>query len=66
VEINSPFSWVDIKEKENENSVFLQGWQAENFIIELESLYDSSLYLTMNECALFLADTNGYFELLTY
>lgn len=70
VEINSSFSWVNIQQKQEngqllaDNSVFLQGHEADQFINEVNKLFNKSLYLTMPECRLYVADIGGYFDLL--
>jgi hypothetical protein len=70
VEMNFSFSWVNIQLKTDnaqdlqENRVFLQGHDADQFNDDVKALFEKSQYLTMPECALYVASTSGYLDLI--
>jgi hypothetical protein len=55
VEVNSGMEWMAITEEGCEQSVFLQHKEARDFIREARVLYKTSLFITLEECYIFLA-----------
>jgi hypothetical protein len=59
VDINSAYSWVNIYDEsegnEGDNSLFMQGHEAEDFIDKVEKLFNKVRIVSYKDCALFEA-----------
>lgn len=64
VEVNLGMDWIDITQSGYEEYISLQLQEARDFIEEARCLYKTSLFVTLEECYIFLA--HDYTILIEY
>jgi hypothetical protein len=64
IELNRSFSWVSIKLDGFNQEVFLQGWDAESLINEIDNCYFKAKMVTEQQAANFVVSVNGYLDLI--
>ena len=56
VDVDSAYSWITIKNEDTHEGVFLQGDEAESFIIDADNLYNKTGTLTYDVICEYLAE----------